>query len=72
LSVSKVFCAVFGKGPEVYRRVSLNNRAVVMAKFWIWMQKKLHKPMNEQMDFTLEGAVEFLMARSFASLGLIP
>ncbi len=67
--------AAFGKGPSVYPescRVSLNKGAAVIAKFWIWFQKKLHQPTKDRISLTFVGALAILIAFSFSCPGLIP
>ncbi len=74
-SSRNAWLAALGKGPEVYPescRVSLNKGAAMIAKFWIWFRKKLHKPMKDRISLTSVGTIAILIALSFAWPGLIP
>ncbi len=75
LRFMKEAMASSGKGPPLYPEsflVSLNRGAAMIAKFLMWVWKKLQRPMNDLMVLTSAGAlaVSTLNGLQFVLAGL--
>ncbi len=71
LRVTKAALASSGNGPPLFR-VSLKSGAAMMAKFLMWVRKKLHRPTNDLIVVTSAGVFAVSIAFSLFMLGLIP
>ena len=71
----KAFMAASGKGPPLYPesfRVSLNRGAAVIAKFFMWVRKKLQRPTNDLIVLASAGALAVSIAFNLFLPGLMP
>ncbi len=73
--VMKAALASSGNGPPLYPesfRVSLNKGAAMIAKFLMWVRKKLQRPTKDLIVLTSAGILAVSMAFSLFLPGLIP
>ena len=75
LRVLKAALASSGSGPPLYPEsflVSLNRGAATMAKFLMWVRKKLQRPTNDRIVLTSAGILAVSMDFSLFLPGLMP
>ncbi len=74
LRETKAALASSGNGPPLYPesfRVSLKSGAATMAKFLMWVRKKLHRPTKDLIVLTSAGVFAVSIAFSLFLPGLI-
>ncbi len=73
--MQKAAIALLGSGPPLYPeslQVSLMRGAAMMAKFLMWVWKKLQRPKKDLIVLTSVGGFAYLLAFSLFLPGSIP